>query len=214
MCPDEIPIDCICEQRIDMFEATALVRPVQRQIFPIPDARHQLDTEQVGQREYGRVLSLCVGMERVRLNFTLVFEQAIKNVDGFPDATWDEVAEQRDVAIGDVIVADAAVPSVADVVLGQQILFIQIPFRTVGRSALAGTPQSWDRELVIGVNNSGDRLVHFVFRDVALIYPGNLPSISGFKGPGGLARPQVAAVTKAGYQVSFPGSIQLGVVAR
>jgi hypothetical protein len=48
-------------------------------------------------------------VERVRLNFALVFEQAVKNVDGFPDATWDEVAEQRDVAVGDVIVANAAI---------------------------------------------------------------------------------------------------------
>jgi hypothetical protein len=78
----------------------------------------------VSQREYGRVLSLCVGVERVRLNFALVFEEAIKNVDGFPDTTWDEVAEQRDVAVGDVIVANAAVSAVADVILGEQILFI------------------------------------------------------------------------------------------
>jgi hypothetical protein len=83
MCSDKIPIGRVGEQRIDMFEATGLVRPAQRQIFPIPDTRHQLNTEEVCQREYGRVLSLCLSMESVWLNVTLVFEQAIKNVDGF-----------------------------------------------------------------------------------------------------------------------------------
>ena len=92
-----------------MLEATALVRPVQRQIFPIPDTRHRLNTEEVGQREYGRVLSLCIGMEREWLNFTLVFKRAIKNVYGFLKRRMNEVAEQRDVTIGDVIIADAAV---------------------------------------------------------------------------------------------------------
>ena len=81
----------------------------------MPDSRHQLNTEEVGQREYRRVLSLWIGMEREWLNFTLVFERAIKNVHGFPDAAWNEVAELRDVTIGDVIIADAAVPAVADV---------------------------------------------------------------------------------------------------
>jgi hypothetical protein len=49
---------------------------------------------------------------------------------------------------------------------------------------------------------------------VALIHPSNLTSIRSFKGPGGLARPQVAAVTEAGDQVSFPGMIQLCVMSR
>jgi hypothetical protein len=106
MCSDEIPIGSVGEQRIDMLEATGLVRPTQRQIFSIPDTRHQLNTEEVGQREYGRILSLCVGMESGRLYFTFVFEQAIKNVDGFPGSGAKQIwfrrtgIMDRDVRIG------------------------------------------------------------------------------------------------------------------
>jgi hypothetical protein len=74
----------------------------------------------------------CVSAWSGRLNIALVLKQTVENVNGFPDAARNEMAEQRNVAICDVVIPDAAVAAIADVILGQQILFVQIPLRTVG----------------------------------------------------------------------------------
>jgi hypothetical protein len=51
----------------------------------------------------------------------------------FVGAAGNEVAEQGDELVGDVVIADAAIATIADVVLGNQVLLVEIPFRAVGR---------------------------------------------------------------------------------
>ncbi len=65
---DEIPIDGLVEQDIDVFEAIFPVGSEQLQVFPVSDPRHELDAEQMGEREDGRVLRLRIAMNGVRLN--------------------------------------------------------------------------------------------------------------------------------------------------
>jgi len=54
----------------------------------------------------------------------------------FPNATSNETAEQGDVGIGDVVIADAAPPAVADVIFTEEVVFVDIPLRPVGRGPL------------------------------------------------------------------------------
>ena len=82
------------------------------------NARHEFDAEQVGEPEHWKILPLSIGMQRVRLDVGLIVHQAIENVDRFPDAARNEVAEQRDVGIGNMVVADATVSAIPDVVFG------------------------------------------------------------------------------------------------
>jgi hypothetical protein len=89
------------------------------------------------ERENGFGLSLRVGVENVGLDIASVFEQPIEDVDSFPDTAWNEVAEQSNVGIRDMVVADATITSVTDVVFGGKILFVQVPSLAVRRSMLA-----------------------------------------------------------------------------
>lgn len=129
------------------------------------------------QREDGFGLSLRIGVENVGLNVAFILEQAVEDVDCLPDAARDEMAEQSDVGIGDMVVADTAVSSVTDVILREKILLVQIPSCAIGGSVFARSPQSGNREVVIGVDNCRDGLIQSVLGDVPLIDPGNLPAI-------------------------------------
>jgi hypothetical protein len=89
------------------------------------------------ERENGFGLSLRVGVENVGLDIAFVFEQPIEDVDIFPDTAWNEVAEQSNVGIRDMVVPDAAITSVTDVVFGEKILFVLVPSRAACGSMLA-----------------------------------------------------------------------------
>ena len=73
----------------------------------------------------------------VRLDIALVLEQPIQDIDGLPDAAWNEMAEEGDVVVGHMVVADAAIAAVANMVLGDEVLLVQIPARSIGRGVLA-----------------------------------------------------------------------------
>ena len=74
------------------------------------------------------------------LNVRFVFGQAIENVDGLPGTTRNEMREQRDVGVADVILGHAAITSVANVTLRQQVVFVQVPLGAIGRSPLGIAP--------------------------------------------------------------------------
>lgn len=45
---DEIPVDRFRKQRVNVLVFRLRIRPVQLQVLPVPNARHQLDAQQVG----------------------------------------------------------------------------------------------------------------------------------------------------------------------
>lgn len=64
------------------------------------------------QSEDRFALALCIGVQCVRLNRRAILYQSVENVHGFPDVAWDKGGEQRDVAVSDVMVRDAAIPHI------------------------------------------------------------------------------------------------------
>jgi len=56
-------------------------------------------------------------MDGVGLNLRGVVQESVEDIHRFPNTAGNEVTEQRDVGIGNVIVADAAVAPIANVVL-------------------------------------------------------------------------------------------------
>ena len=201
---DERPIDHVREQRVDVLVARGLRGPEERQALPVANPGHEVDAQQVGEAEDRGGLPLGVGMDRVRLDVRPVLQQPIQDVDRLPHAARDEVAEQRHVGVRDVIVADAAVPAVADVVLGEQVLLVEVPLHAVRRGVLPRAPELREREAIVRVDQGGDGLVEVLLGDVPLIDPRDLPAVEALQGPSGLGRPQVAAVAERGRHV--PGS--------
>ena len=76
-------------------------------------------------------------MEGVRTDVRAVLEQAIEDIDRFPDATGNEATEQGDVGVRDVVVADPTPPAIANVVFTEEVLFVDVPLGAVRRGALA-----------------------------------------------------------------------------
>src|SRR5712692_6571360 len=149
---DERPIDRLAKQlpdMLDILDGELGGRDIERQVLPVPNPRHQLNREQVREAKDRLRLALRLRMERVRTNLRAVFQEAVQDVDRFPDPTGNEAAEQGDVGVGDMIIADATPASVADVVFAQQILFIDIPLGAVRSGSLARAPQFGQSEAII-----------------------------------------------------------------
>jgi response regulator of citrate/malate metabolism len=77
-------------------------------VLPVPDARHELNTEQVRKAEHRRVLSLRISVESVGLDVAFVVQQSVENVDRLPNTTRNEVTEQRDIHVRNVVVLFSA----------------------------------------------------------------------------------------------------------
>jgi hypothetical protein len=81
--------------------------------------------------KYWSALSLRVGVKSVRLDVRFILEQAIQDVDSLPYSARDKVTEQSYVGIGNVVVAQSAIASIADVILREEILLVEIPLGPV-----------------------------------------------------------------------------------
>src|SRR5271163_3635468 len=120
---NKVPIDFFAEQRVQMLISSRLAGTIEDRVADAAHARHELDAEEPTQAEYGFVLALRIGMERVRLNLGLVLHQRVQDMDRFPDTAGNEAGEQRDIAIGDVVVGDAAVAAISNMPRTHEIVF-------------------------------------------------------------------------------------------
>lgn len=66
-------------------------------------------------------------MNGVRLNLRLVMQQAVEDVDRFPNSTRDEMTEQRNVGIREVVIANATITTIANVIFSQEVVLVNIP---------------------------------------------------------------------------------------
>ena len=82
-----------------------------------------------------------VGMQGIGLESGRVFEQAIQNIDRFPDPAGHEVAEQGDRRVANMRGGDAAECAVTDMPGTQQSVFEQLDRRAVGNGRLATAPE-------------------------------------------------------------------------
>src|SRR5260370_40279153 len=91
------PVDGLGEQGVNVLVTRMPPGTIEDQVFPVANAGHQLNTQQVSQAENGEGLSLSIGVQGIRLNLRIVIEQAVDDVDGFPYANRDEMTEQGNV---------------------------------------------------------------------------------------------------------------------
>src|SRR3546814_2315253 len=76
--------------------------------------------QQVRKPEHREALRLGVAVHGIGLNVGPVGQQPVEDVDSLVDAARDEVAEQRDVLVGHVVITDAAIAAVADEVSSEE----------------------------------------------------------------------------------------------
>jgi hypothetical protein len=71
----------------------------------------------------------------------VILEQAIENIDGFPDTAGAEVTEQGDVRVTDMMVRDAPATAIPHMLLAQEIVPEEGNVRTIGTGRLSTAPQ-------------------------------------------------------------------------
>ena len=118
-----------------------LVRAVEGNLIPGPHPGHQLDAQEVRQTKDRLRLSLGIGMDGIRLNVGFILEQAINDVDRFPDTTGNEVAEKSNVGVRDVVIGNAAITPLTHMSFRQQAVFAQLKLRPIGDDRFASPPE-------------------------------------------------------------------------
>jgi hypothetical protein len=116
-------------------------------------------------------------MEGVGTNLRAVLQEAIQDVHGFPHPTGHKAAEQGNIGIGYMVVADALPPAVPQVVLTQEVLFIDVPLGAIRGSPLARAPEFGQEEAIIPVDHAHIGLEEFLLGDMALIDVSDLEAI-------------------------------------
>lgn len=87
------------------------------------------------------------------------------------------MAEEGAVGIRDMVVANAVLAAIAYVIIGREVLLVQIPFRAVGRGMAPGPPITWERAAVVGINGMLNRRVQLFLGDMVGVNPGDLTAI-------------------------------------
>lgn len=90
-----------------------------------------------------------VRVNGVRLQHRFVPEQAVQNVDSFPDATGDKAAEESHVGVRNVMVDDAPISSITDVPLAQQVVLTQLVVGAVGNGYVAAARTNGTNQVVL-----------------------------------------------------------------
>src|SRR5262245_58814565 len=90
---DQFPVHLCRAEHVDMRIAAVRTWAAEVQVLPVPDARHELDAEQIGQPKDRRALSLRVGVDRVGTDLRLVLGHEIEDVMALPGPTGGEAGE-------------------------------------------------------------------------------------------------------------------------
>ena len=106
------------------------------------------------------------------------------------------MAEQRNVPVRDVIIADAAVTAIVDMAFRQQILLVEIPLGAIDGSLFAAFPVFGQEELVVGVDHPDDRLPQTLLGHVVEVQPSDLLATEILDRARRLRRTQIAPVTE------------------
>src|SRR5437764_8908465 len=97
---DQVPIDdVVTEEWIDMVIMRVPGWAIEVEILAVADSGHELDAQEIGQPKNGQVLTLRIRVNGRGLDRRAVANQAIQDVNGFPDPTRNEMTEEQDVHI-------------------------------------------------------------------------------------------------------------------
>ena len=93
--------------------------------------------------------------------------------------------------------------TIAYVIFCQQVLNIDLPFGSICRSSFGTAPPPGQLETSVCIRQTSNRSLQILLRDVAEIYPGNLPSVSIWERTGRFRRTQLGSIGKDRDQVAF-----------
>ena len=89
------------------------IDPVEGHVLPGPHARQQVNAQERGESKDRFGLAVGIGVQNRRLESRAILEQAVQDIDGFPDAAGDKVAEERNIRIANMMIGLSEQPSYA-----------------------------------------------------------------------------------------------------
>ena len=95
-------------------------------------------------------MSICVYAFGVQVGEIL--QQGVEDVSCLIRSAGDEAAEERDVVIGDMSVGDSPGLAIANMVLGQQVVFVSLKVGTIGRGGIPSASLPWQFKPGIQIN--------------------------------------------------------------
>ncbi len=212
---DDPPVDGLGEERVDVIVLRCGVRPVELGVVPGPHARQQLDAEQVCQAENRLALAMGVGVDGVDLELRAILKQPVEDVDRLPDPAGDEVAEQRDVGRRNVMVGDAAVAAITDVLLAEEVVLAQLHVGPVGDRHVRLAPELGQLEPGILAGDVGGCGFELVDGDMLGVDPAQRVPVDAVRCVArGLVHAEVAADPEDREQIPLGRVLQLGIRAR
>ena len=108
-------------------------------------------------------------MDGGRLDLGRVLEQSFQDVDGFPDAARDEVAEQSYVGICHMVVGNSTISPITDRILSQEAVLCQVVSGPVRGSRTSTAPDLREIAAVVGIDEILDNGIELVNTHVAPI---------------------------------------------
>src|SRR6266702_918394 len=79
-------------------------------------------------------------MDRRRRDVRAIAYQAVQNIDGLEDTTRNEMIEEQDIHVTDMMIGNAPITPISDVLLCQQILLCQLILRSISGCSFFFTP--------------------------------------------------------------------------
>ena len=113
-----------------------------------------------------------------------------------------------------MIVGDPSVSTIPYVIFCQQVLNIDLPFGPICRSSFGAAPPPGQLEACIRIGQTRNRSFQILLRDVALMNPGNLPSVSIWERAGRFRRTQLGSIGKDRDQIAFDRIFQFRFQSR
>jgi len=135
-------------------------------------------------------------------------------VDSLPDTARDEAGEQRDVVVGNVVVSDAAVATIANMTRTEQIVLAQFHMSPIGDGRMPVSPVTWQGEACELVDDVSHRGLQLVGVDMLSVEPSqHLCRDALWSVTRGLVWAEVAAIAEDGEEVAQHGLSELRIGA-
>ncbi len=174
---DQLPVDRVAKQRVQVIVGHTRLRPVELEIMPVANARHQRHAQQISQPKDWFTLALGIAVDDVGALVSIQLLEDVQNESAFPGAAGNEMAEEGDIRVGDMVIPNPAIAAIPNVLLRQQIVFVDVPFRAIGGRAFGRPPELREGTAVVGGNDTRNGLVQVVERNMALVQPRSLAPI-------------------------------------
>src|SRR5437762_3965380 len=123
----------------------------------------------MGQRKHCDRLPLSIGVNRLRANGGCISEQAIDQKVPFPGTAAQKMRVQGHIEIRNQMIGNASIRSIANMIGGEQVVFVEVQFCSICSCDLLVSPSLWQIILVVAIDQVRQSRLHFLDGDMATV---------------------------------------------